>query len=178
MDVRAAEHPTAPTVVYLDYNATAPLRPEALAAMLPVLRSVGNAASPHAFGHDAAARVEAARRQLADLLGCSAGELVFTSGATEANNLALRSALAHGGRLVVSAVEHPAVLETARALTRAHPKRLVVLPVDEDGLLDLTRLRHAARSGGVALVSVMAANNDPDGRLRVDAVRQELGGRL
>ena len=80
-------------VAYLDYNATAPLRPEALSAMLPVLQSVGNAASPHVLGRESAALVATGRRQLADLLGCSAGNVVFTSGATEANNIALRAAL-------------------------------------------------------------------------------------
>src|SRR5437764_1735569 len=101
--------------VYLDYNATAPIRPEALAAMTEALASVGNASSVHLPGRAAADAVELARGQLASLLGCTVNELTFTSGATEANNLALRSVATHGGPLVVSCVEHPAVAEAAEA---------------------------------------------------------------
>ncbi|MFD9592682.1 cysteine desulfurase family protein [Kitasatospora sp. NPDC059973] len=147
-------------IVYLDYNATAPLRPEALEATLAALKSVGNASSMHHFGRDAAARVVSARRQLADLLNCSPGEIIFTSGATEANNLALRAARARGGVLVTTAVEHPAVLEAARAITEEEPGDLVVLPVDGDGVIDLGPLHEALSRRNVALVSVMLANNE------------------
>lgn len=147
-------------IVYLDYNATAPLRPEALDAMLPHLQDVGNAASPHAAGRRAAASVEAARRQLASLLGCSPGELIFTSGATEANNLALRAGVAAHRRLVTTAVEHPAVLHTAHALSREHSTELTVLTVDRDGLLDLNALEEALASHDTTFVSVMTANNE------------------
>jgi cysteine desulfurase len=148
------------TVAYLDYNATAPLRPEALSAMLPVLHSVGNAASPHVLGRESAALVATARHQLADLLGCSAGELVFTSGATEANNLALRAALTCRKRLITSAVEHPAVLETAHALAREQHVDLTVLPVNSDGRLVPDALECALKGGAPAVVSIMAANNE------------------
>ncbi|MDF2254318.1 cysteine desulfurase family protein [Streptantibioticus ferralitis] len=150
-------------MIYLDYNATAPLRPEALDATVATLRSVGNASSMHHAGRDAAERVDLARRQLASLLNCSAGEIVFTSGATEANNLALRAACAGGGALVTTAVEHPAVLEVARAITDATPNALVVLPVDADGNVDLAKLDDAledAGERGTALVSAMLANNE------------------
>ncbi len=147
-------------MVYLDYNATAPLRPEALEATLSALRSVGNAASVHPAGQDAASRVNLARRQLAHLINCSPGEIIFTSGATEANNLALRTAYASGGVLVTTAVEHPAVLEAARAITADRPNSLVVLPVDGDGILDLEPVIAACDEGRVALVSVMLANNE------------------
>ncbi|MEU4300109.1 cysteine desulfurase family protein [Kitasatospora aureofaciens] len=147
-------------IVYLDYNATAPLRPEALEATLAALKSVGNASSMHHFGRDAAARVDDARRQLAGLLNCSPGEIIFTSGATEANNLALRAALAHGGALVTTAVEHPAVLEAGRAITEGEAGDLVVLPVDSDGVVDLEPLHDAFNQRNVALVSVMLANNE------------------
>ncbi|MGW3073963.1 cysteine desulfurase family protein [Kitasatospora sp. NPDC001132] len=145
---------------YLDYNATAPARPEALEAALAAMRTVGNASSTHRSGRDAADRVDLARRQTADLLNCSPGEIIFTSGATEANNLALRAAFATGGRLVTSSVEHPAVLETAKALTSDAPASLVVLPVDADGLVDLDAFHMALAGGGVAIVSLMAANNE------------------
>jgi cysteine desulfurase len=147
-------------LAYLDYNATAPLRPEAFEAVQAALRSVGNASSVHAPGRDAAARVDTARRQLADLIGCRPGEIVFTSGATESNNLALRAAYSTGGTLVTTAVEHPAVLETARAVTADSPRMLAVLPVDEEGTLDLEPLIAVCRSGRVAVVSAMLANNE------------------
>ncbi|WP_237283375.1 cysteine desulfurase family protein [Streptomyces alfalfae] len=149
-----------PDMSYLDYNATAPIRPEALAAVLEAMKSVGNASSMHQPGRQAAHRVDVARRQLADLLGCSPGEIIFTSGATEANNLALRAAFTAGNPLVTSPVEHPAVLETARAVTAESPEDLVLLPVGADGLVDLGALDQVfpARRGGV--VSLMAANNE------------------
>ncbi|MEU1795643.1 cysteine desulfurase family protein [Streptomyces californicus] len=145
---------------YFDYNATAPIRPEALAAVLEAMKSVGNASSMHQPGRQAAHRVDVARRQLADLLGCSPGEIIFTSGATEANNLALRAAFTAGDPLVTSPVEHPAVLEAARAVTAESPEDLVLLPVGADGLVDLGVLEQVfpARRGGV--VSLMAANNE------------------
>ncbi|MFF1558193.1 cysteine desulfurase family protein [Streptomyces sp. NPDC058279] len=147
-------------VVYLDYNATAPLRPEALEATLSALQSVGNASSMHHPGREAAGRVDAARRDLADLLNCRPGEIIFTSGATEANNLALRTGYARGGLLVTTAAEHLAVIETARAITAEHPESLLVLPVDRDGVVDLEPLDAALRDGPVALVSLMIANNE------------------
>ncbi|MFZ3470244.1 cysteine desulfurase family protein [Streptomyces sp. 4.24] len=147
-------------LAYLDYNATAPTRPEALEAALAAMRTVGNASSTHRSGRDASDRVDLARRQVADLLNCSPREIVFTSGATEANNLALRAAFAAGGKLVTSVVEHPAVLETAKALTAERPGSLVLLPVDEDGLVDLGSFRAALATDEVAIVSLMAANNE------------------
>ncbi|MFJ4827558.1 cysteine desulfurase family protein [Streptomyces bacillaris] len=145
---------------YLDYNATAPIRAEALAAVFEAMQSVGNASSLHQSGQQAAHRVDVARRQLAELLDCSPGEIIFTSGATEANNLALRAAFSVGNPLVTSPVEHPAVLETARTVTAESPGDLVLLPVGTDGLVDLGALERvfSARRGGV--VSLMAANNE------------------
>jgi cysteine desulfurase len=154
-----AEEQEAPEYAYLDYNATAPLRPEALEAVAASLRSVGNASSIHAAGRDAASRVDLARTQLAGLLGCAPGEIVFTSGATEANNLALRAASSGGGTVITTLVEHPAVLESARAAV-GPPGRLVLLPVDRDGRPDLEPLARACRDDGVALVSAMLANNE------------------
>ncbi|MFF0624582.1 cysteine desulfurase family protein [Streptomyces sp. NPDC004296] len=147
-------------MVYLDYNATAPMRPEALKVTLSALKSVGNASSVHHSGRGAAARVDVARRQLAELLGCSPGEIIFTSGATEANNLALRSAYARGGILATTAVEHPAVLETARALTTGKPDTLVIVPVDSNGIAEMGPIYEALRTQEVALISVMLANNE------------------
>jgi cysteine desulfurase len=147
-------------VAYLDYNATAPLRPEALSAMMPVLQSVGNAASPHVLGRESAALVDTGRRQLAELIGSSAGELVFTSGATEANNLALRAVAKRTTRFVTSAVEHPAVLQTVNALARECGIDVTILPVDSDGQLILDSFQDILQIGGPAVVSIMAANNE------------------
>jgi cysteine desulfurase len=147
-------------LAYLDYNATAPVRPQAMQALLAAMREAGNASSTHRSGHNAAERVTVARRQLADLLNCSPGELVFTSGATEANNLALRAAFSAGGALITSTVEHPAVLETAKHLTGRRPDVLRLVPVDGEGVLDLEAFRCALAEGGVAVVSLMAANNE------------------
>ncbi|PIM72935.1 aminotransferase [Streptomyces sp. JV178] len=156
----AESRAVATDVVYLDYNATAPMRPEALEVTLSALKSVGNASSMHHSGRGAAARIDVARRQLAELLGCSPGEIIFTSGATEANNLALRSAYARGGILATTAVEHPAVLETARALTAGKPDSLVVVPVDSNGIAEMESIYEALRTREVALISVMLANNE------------------
>ncbi|MDX3192883.1 cysteine desulfurase family protein [Streptomyces sp. MN03-5084-2B] len=143
-------------MVYLDYNATAPLRPEAMDAMVSMLNTVGNASSQHAYGQVAASHVESARRRVADLLGCSPGELVFTAGATEANNLALYAAQ-RGGRIVVGATEHPAILEAARVHA---PGAVTMVPVTQDGAVDLAALSDALNEGGVDVVSVMGANNE------------------
>ncbi|MFF9374619.1 cysteine desulfurase family protein [Streptomyces griseoluteus] len=145
---------------YLDYNATAPLRPEAFEAVVAAMGSVGNASSAHGPGRGAGRRVDAARRHLANLLNCSPGELVFTSGATEANNLALRAAFASRTTLVTSPLEHPAVLEVAKELTAAAPSELKLLPVDEDGVVDLDALERSLATATVSLVSLMAANNE------------------
>ncbi|WP_233518167.1 cysteine desulfurase family protein [Streptomyces corynorhini] len=146
--------------MYLDYNATAPMRPAALKAMEEALHSVGNASSIHHQGRDAAGRVDQSRRFLADLLNCSASEIIFTSGATEANNLALQAAYAEGGLIVTSAVEHPAVLEVARALTSEIPGSLSVLPVDRLGQIDLEAFTESLQRYDVTLVSLMLANNE------------------
>jgi cysteine desulfurase len=146
--------------VYLDYNATTPLRPEALAATHDALHAVGNASSIHDYGRYAASRVDHARRQLAELLNCSAGELIFTSGATEANNLALHATSPLCQLIVTSAVEHPAVLEAARARAAGTSSTLVILPVDSEGLIDHDALVTTLQKHEAALVSVMMANNE------------------
>ncbi|OZV72164.1 aminotransferase [Micromonospora echinospora] len=145
---------------YLDYNATAPVRPEAASAVLDTLRVPGNASSPHAAGQRASALVQLGRSQLAELLRCSPNELVITSGATEANNLALRVAAPDGGQLVVSATEHPAVLEAARQIATDQGCDLTIIGVDRDGQLRLDELHAALNSPLPTVVSIMAANNE------------------
>jgi hypothetical protein len=121
--------------IYLDYNATAPLRPEARTAIEAALDETGNPSSVHRFGRNARARVEAARGEIAALAGCAPGELIFTSGGTEANNLAL--AACGRTRLLVSDIEHDSVLAAAPEAER--------IPARADGRVDLDAL--AARSG-------------------------------
>lgn len=155
--------------VYLDHNATSPLRPEARAAMAAALDRPGNALSVHAEGRAARAIVEKARRQVAAATGAEADEVVFTGGGTEANALALRGAIqaaASAGervtRLIVSAIEHDSVRATAAACEDAFAGvRVVTCPVTGDGVLDLAELKRLLNEGkGRALVSAMAANNE------------------
>ncbi|MDB5446986.1 MAG: aminotransferase, class [Phenylobacterium sp.] len=147
--------------VYLDYNATAPARPQAAAAVAHALQVGGNPSSVHAAGRAARALVEQAREEVAQLVAAPASTVVFTSGGTEANALALESAVAAGARrLVVSAVEHDSVLETAKASGAA----VELLPVTRDGVADLDwlRARLAAwdAADGRPFVALMLANNE------------------
>jgi cysteine desulfurase len=137
--------------LYLDANATEPLRPEARAAVLAALDLVGNPSSVHAAGRAARRLLEGARENLAARFGGSPGELVFTAGGTEANALALRG-LGAGRRVLLGATEHPAVLAAAPAGQR--------LPVRAEGTLDLAALETALAAGPPALVCLMLANNE------------------
>jgi cysteine desulfurase len=153
------------TQPYLDYHATTPVDPRAVAAMMPYFsEQFGNAASrTHGAGRDAQAAVQRARDRIARLIGASRERVVFTSGATESNNLALQgTAFARRGRgthVVTVTTEHRSVLDTSAALEQQHGFRVTRLPVQPDGLLDLGTLE-AALTGDTVLVSVMAANNE------------------
>ena len=142
---------------YLDYNATAPVRPEAAAAVAEALGRVGNPSSVHGAGRAARASVEQARARVAGLVGAKPSEVVFTSGGSEANMAALTRTGA--ARLIVSAVEHDSVIETAAQ--SGLPVQTV--PVDGDGVVDLAvldqLLARAPRDGGT-MVSLMLANNE------------------
>ena len=139
---------------YFDWNATAPLRAEARAAMLAALDGPGNASSVHNEGRAARQRIEAARRQVAALVGAEAKEVTFVSGATEANTLALQPGI--GDRLLVSAVEHPSVLSGGQFA----PAQVDILPVDSNGIVLLEGLACALEKCERPLVSVMLANNE------------------
>ncbi|MFC8032251.1 cysteine desulfurase family protein [Streptomyces griseoincarnatus] len=150
--------------VYLDYNATTPVDPRVAEAMLPHLADFfGNPSSSHPFSHGPRRALAEARAQVADLIGARPGEVVFTGSGSEADLLALRGAVLASGRphphVITQATEHPAVLETCRALERLHGARVTVLPVDGDGLLSQAALAGAFTKDTV-LVSVMAANNE------------------
>jgi cysteine desulfurase len=152
-------------VPYLDYAASAPLRAEALAAMLPLLeRPAANPSSQHGQGRAARAAVETAREQVAALVGAAPAEVVFTSGGTEADNLAVKGAVLArppGERhLVCSAVEHHAVLDAAAWAGTDAGARVALAPVDGRGRVDPDRLAALLEPGRSALVAVMAANNE------------------
>ncbi len=150
--------------VYLDNHATTPVDPRVLEAMLPFFGpKFGNAASrTHSFGWEAEKAVEMARRRVAELAGASAREIVFTSGATESDNLAIKGVMeacrAKRNHLVTVATEHPAVLDTVRHLEKLGCQA-TLLPVDKDGLVDPASVGAAIRPETV-LVSVMTANNE------------------
>ena len=150
--------------IYMDYHATTPVDPRVLDAMLPYFREeFGNASSKsHSFGWHAEEAVEAARAQVAALVGASPREIVWTSGATESNNLAIKGVAefhaAKGKHLVTVATEHKAVLDSMHALER-RGWAVTVLPVARDGRLDPAELKAALRPDTV-LVSVMHANNE------------------
>ncbi|HEY6676331.1 MAG TPA: cysteine desulfurase family protein [Terrimicrobium sp.] len=151
-------------MVYLDYNATTPLAPEALTAMMPFLREFcGNASSIHAAGRKARAAVDDSRERLATLLGVKANEIIFTSGGTEACNLAVMGlARAHaprGRHIITTAVEHHAVLHACESLKHHEGFDLTILPVDSAGRVDPEDLNSALRPDTI-LVSVMHANNE------------------
>lgn len=174
--------------VYLDHNATATVRPEAIAAMTRVLENVGNPSSIHAAGRSARAVMEQAREDVAALIACPASTVIFTSGGTEANAIALESAVAAGARrLIVSATEHDSIQETSRVLG----VEVEVLPVLSSGIADLAwlaaRLAMWDAADGKPFVAMMLANNETgvihpvaeaaalvraaDGWLHVDAIQ-------
>lgn len=149
------------TPIYLDSIAATKPHPDVVAAMLPWLsQDFGNPMSLHGFGEKPRAAVEASRGQVAGLLGCDAREIIFTGSGTEANTLALRGLMAplasRGRHLVVSAIEHPSIVETARRLER-EGAALTIVPVDRHGLVDPGAVAAAIRADTV-LVSIQAAN--------------------
>ena len=172
------------STIYLDYNATAPIRPEARDAVLRAFDLAGNPSSVHASGRAARDLVETARGQVAALVGVVPGSVTFVSGGTEANALAIGSAAFAGfNRIIVSEGEHDAVLETAAA----SGLQVLKMPLDADGVARLDWLEEALSDEGRALVCLMLANNETgviqpvaqaaalvreaDGWLHVDAVQ-------
>jgi cysteine desulfurase len=150
--------------VYVDHAATTPVRPEVLEAMLPFLREQwGNPSSLYGPGRRARQAVEQARRSIGEILGCAADEIIFTGSGSEGANLAIKgvalAAPAHRRQIITSRVEHHAVLESCDELVRVHGRELILLDVDQHGMVRLDHLERAV-SERTALVSVMYANNE------------------
>lgn len=174
---------SADAVLYLDHAATSPVRPEVLEAMRPYLTEVfGNPSSHHTVGEAAASALDDARRRVARLLGMRPSDVVFTSGGTEANNLAVKGivlgALARGKRhLVVSPIEHESILESADFLRRFHDVEVAFLPVDGHGRIAPSDVRALVRDD-TALVSAGHANNEigtVQDAVAIAAVTRSLG---
>jgi cysteine desulfurase len=150
--------------IYLDYNATTPVDPAVVEAMLPYLSlHFGNPSSTHHYGHRAHEAVDRARSQVAELLGCAPGEITFTGGGSESDNLAIRGiALARkeqGNHIITQVTEHPAVLNACRALERLHGFRVTYLPVDAYGRVDPADVE-AVTDASTVLITIMHANNE------------------
>jgi cysteine desulfurase len=166
--------------IYLDYNATTPIDPTVVEAMLPYLSiHFGNPSSAHSYGHAAHKAVDEARMQVAQLLECTPGEVTFTGGGSESDNLAIRgAALARrhtGNHIITQVTEHPAVFNTCRALERLHGFRITYLPVDASGRVDPAQVE-AAITKETVLVTIMHANNET-GTLQPVAEMAEIAHR-
>jgi len=150
--------------IYMDYHATTPVDPRVVEAMLPYFtQHFGNPASRnHSFGWEAEEAVETARKQVADLIGANAKEIIFTSGATEANNLAIKGAAEmyreKGNHIITCVTEHKAVIDTCKKLEKLG-SRVTYLPVQKDGRISLDELQ-AAITDKTILITIMAANNE------------------
>lgn len=166
--------------VYLDYNGSAPLDPRVAEAMWPILTDgIGNASASHRFGRYQSAAVEQAREQVAALVGGRRGDVVFTAGATEANNLALcgavEAALGDRRRILISAVEHASVHQATKWLSDHGLAKLDVIPTTEGGFVDPDEVA-ALVDDDVLLVSVMAANSETGVLNQVDAIAERVHG--
>jgi cysteine desulfurase len=149
--------------IYLDYNATTPVDPRVIDAMLPYLREhFGNPSSSHYYGSQARAGVDTAREQVASLLECAPDEMIFTGGGSESDNLAIKGVAEtyrnRGNHIITSQIEHPAVLNTCRYLER-HGFRVTYLPVDREGRVDPNDVAQAITPETI-LITLMHANNE------------------
>lgn len=149
--------------VYLDNAATTPIAPEVVDAMIPVLREgFGNPSSTHFYGRQTKALIETSRRTVAKLLNCQPSEIIFTSGGTEADNMALYSSVHQMGvkHIITSTIEHHAVGHTAEAIAQSGEAKVSYVKIDENGAVDLADLERLLQNGEKTLVSLMHANNE------------------
>ncbi len=166
--------------IYLDYNGTTPLDPAVIEAMRPHFEHEhGNPSSSHYYGIEPKRAVQKAREQTAALLGCSPGEVMFTSGGTESNNHALKGVAwarkDRGNHLITSEIEHPAILEVCRYLERSG-FRVTYLPVDEFGLVSVADVEGAIRDETI-LITIMHANNEVGTIQPIEEISQVAGAR-
>jgi len=150
--------------IYLDYNATTAVDPAVIETMLPYLSlHFGNPSSSHHYGHLTHRAIDNAREQVARLISCLPGEIIFTGGGSESDNLAIRGAAlarrSRGDHIITQVTEHPAVLNTCRALARLHGFRVTYLPVDSSGRVSLADVE-AAIEDRTVLITIMLANNE------------------
>lgn len=149
--------------VYLDNAATTPIAPEVVEAMLPVLQDgFGNPSSTHSFGRKTKALIETSRRSIAKHLNCQPSELIFTSGGTEADNMALTSAVLHYGaeHIITSEIEHKAVIAASNALEKTRSVKISYVKLDSNGAVDLNDLERLLQGDEKKIVSLMHANNE------------------
>lgn len=161
--------------VYLDNAATTPLAPEVLEVMIPILSNeFGNPSSTHYYGRQAKASIETSRRKIAKLLNCQPSEIIFTSGGTEADNMALYSSVHQMGvkHIITSAIEHHAVGHTAEAIEKEGLARISYVKLDAKGNVDLADLEHLLQTEDKTLVSLMHANNEISTLLPLQKVSQ------
>ncbi len=145
--------------IYLDHSATTPLAPEVLERMLPFLKNdFGNSGSIHSHGQSAKNALENARRTVAEILHCESREIIFTSGGSESDNLALRGILRKGDHLIISEIEHPAIFRTAEILEKSGVE-VSRIPVGKNGILKIADIEKTIRPN-TKLISVMLANNE------------------
>lgn len=150
--------------IYMDYHSTTPVDPRVLKSMLPYFTdNFGNASSlDHSFGYDASISVESARDKIAQLIGCKKNDIIFTSGATESNNLAIMGVMQRysdrGNHMITTSTEHKAILEIIPQLKELN-KKITILPVDKYGQIDVKELKNAITKDTI-LISIIAANNE------------------
>lgn len=164
--------------VYADYAATSPMRGIARDAMTEAMEVFGNPSSIHSAGRLAAMKMESARKEVAELLNCRPSEIFFTSGGTEADNWAIRAAVAGSGQVITSAFEHHAILHTLEAMERAGTRRTTIVKPEPDGIVDPDEVA-AMADPSTNMVTIMAANNEI-GTIQpiqavVEAVRSRAG---
>jgi cysteine desulfurase len=161
--------------VYLDNAATTPIAPEVLEVMIPILSNeFGNPSSTHFYGRQAKASIETSRRKIAKLLNCQPSEIIFTSGGTEADNMALYSSVHQMGvkHIITSAIEHHAVGHTAEAIEKEGLARISYVKLDAKGNVDLADLEQLLKTEDKTLVSLMHANNEISTLLPLQKVSQ------